>query len=368
LVPHASAIVKFFTSPKWQAKFADLATQFATHKDNLHFDLQLHISVTVINVSDTLASVHGMVTEMSGMMQMVFEKMQSPEERDWAAFVRQNDGVERVLESEALMKRVIEKQKGGTKDEKGASGKSGQPPKPSITLAEFEKELGKDVESVLAENTKAFEQKFGVIETKLQEVNVTITRQSDRVIKEVLDGMHAGPHERIVDKVFGIAYFGEYLRIDCSLVHVGSVPHMEGDGTHPKHSYWCILTRHGFLEEWKGSVKATHLVIALHDHFTLKAARASYNIAKNPSESQPGERAEAANHTESNNPADAPPDTPAEDIWALEYISMNKIQRLIEVLDDDGSSFVTVNEVNKFTTRRPKGWRRVSGSVVILSF
>ena len=30
---------------------------------------------------------------------------------------------------------------------------------------------------------------------------------------------------------------------------------------------------HRLLQGWKGSVKATHLVITLHDHFTVKASR-----------------------------------------------------------------------------------------------
>ena len=173
-----------------------------THKSNLESDLQIHISITVTNTSDTLASVNEKVSAMTAMIGMVFEKMQSPEEKEWAVFARQHGGVERVLESDDLMKKVVEKQKSGAKDEKGSTGKHGQLPP---TLAEFEKELGKDVDTVLAENTKGFEQKFGAMEASLREVTVTVQRQSDRVIEEVLAGMHAGPHERILDKVLGIA-------------------------------------------------------------------------------------------------------------------------------------------------------------------
>ena len=51
------------------------------------------------------------------------------------------------------------------------------------------------------------------------------------------------------------------------------------------------------------------------------------------------------------------PEIPVEDMWALEYITVNKIQPLMEALDDDGSSFVTVDEVNEFTSGRPEKWR-----------
>ena len=73
--------------------------------------------------------------------------------------------------------------------------------KPPMRPAEFEKELAKDVEIALAEDMRVFKQKFATIELSLQQVNVTIQQQSDRVIEEVLAGIHAGPYEQIMDKV-----------------------------------------------------------------------------------------------------------------------------------------------------------------------
>ena len=347
VLPDSSVTVKFFTSLKWQSKFADLAAQFVTHKSNLESDLQIHISITVTNTSDTLASVNEKVTAITTMIGMVFEKMQSPEEKEWAAFARKNGGVDRVLESEDLMKKVVEKQKSGAKDEKGSTNKHGQQPS---TLAEFEKELGKDVDAVLADNTKAFEQKFGAMEASLREVQVTIQRQSDRVIEEVLAGMHAGPHERILDKVPGFTCSFSLILTGLGL---GSIPYMERHGTYFERPHRCILTWDGFRQGWKASVKSTHLVLALYDHLKLKAV---HKMVPTLGESQPGEPAKAVNNVEAI-AASALPETPSEDIWALEYITMNKIQPLIEALDDDGSSLVRVNEVNEFTSSRPEGWR-----------
>jgi hypothetical protein len=48
-----------------------------------------------------------------------------------------------------------------------------------------------------------------------------------------------------------------------------------------------------------------------------------------------------------------------EDEWALEYLSALRLQSISEAFDDDASGFVTVNEVNAFTTSRPEGWRYV---------
>ncbi|ESK82998.1 hypothetical protein Moror_11766 [Moniliophthora roreri MCA 2997] len=46
----------------------------------------------------------------------------------------------------------------------------------------------------------------------------------------------------------------------------------------------------------------------------------------------------------------------AEDRWALQYITIQRLQPLTEALDDDVSSFVTITEVNTFTTARPLSW------------
>jgi hypothetical protein len=195
--------VKFFTSLKWQGKFADVAAQFVTHRSNIESDLQLHISITVTNTHDLVSSVDDKINTMTVMMQLVFEKMQTSEEKELAAFAEQNGGADHVLENGALLRKVVERQKSPTKDDKGSSAAKGAPTQTSmaLTVPELEKELRKDVETILAENTKAFDQKFGAIELSLREVHVTIQRQSDRVIEEVLAGMHAGPHERIKDKV-----------------------------------------------------------------------------------------------------------------------------------------------------------------------
>lgn len=58
---------------------------------------------------------------------------------------------------------------------------------------------------------------------------------------------------------------------------------------------------------------------------------------------------------------------PAHDKWALSYISVLRIQPLIEAFDDDASGFVTVSEANTFTAARPEDWRQV-GRIAIFYF
>ncbi|KAF5367214.1 hypothetical protein D9757_012217 [Collybiopsis confluens] len=48
--------------------------------------------------------------------------------------------------------------------------------------------------------------------------------------------------------------------------------------------------------------------------------------------------------------------TYAENDWALEYITITRIQPLLEAFDDDSSSLVSIGEVNTFTEAKPHDW------------
>lgn len=98
--------------------------------------------------------------------------------------------------------------------------------------------------------------------------------------------------------------------------------------------------------------------MAVHDHFFHKANSALSKIRVIASGSDPSNPAEKVQNTAYIGNAD--PATPEEeDLWALEYITIHRVQPLMEALDADGSSFVTVDELNAFSTSRPEGWRYV---------
>ena len=189
---------------KWKPKFDDVVDQFTAHKKELQADLQVYTGIMANKTYDLLSSVDDKINSMKAMIEVAFAKMQTPEERELATYAQQNGGTDRILENGMFMKKVseMEKQKTPTKDDKGpTSGKSSAPAQSALTLPDLEKEIRKDVDTILQENTEAFDRKFGAIELSLREVNVTIKRQSDRVISEILAGMRAGPHGRIKDKV-----------------------------------------------------------------------------------------------------------------------------------------------------------------------
>ena len=119
---------------------------------------------------------------------------------------------------------------------------------------------------------------------------------------------------------------------------------------------------HTVLKHWKTSVKANHFVMALHDHFTQRrysmsgAQKLSSPGPPNLSDEKPVP-AKEENETNATN-SDLPP-FDVKDQWTLRYISAHLVRPLIEVLDEDMSSFVTIDEVNAFTAACPAEWRYV---------
>jgi hypothetical protein len=48
------------------------------------------------------------------------------------------------------------------------------------------------------------------------------------------------------------------------------------------------------------------------------------------------------------------------DAWAIKFIDVTRLQPILEAFDDDASGFITITEVNYFTSSRPIEWRSVS--------
>jgi hypothetical protein len=78
-------------------------------------------------------------------------------------------------------------------------------------------------------------------------------------------------------------------------------------------------------------------VLALRDHYLEKLASETKGV--------PDMGTTAINN--STNP----------DAWAIKYIDVMWVQPILEAFDDDASGFITVTEVNRFTSSRPTDWR-----------
>ena len=47
------------------------------------------------------------------------------------------------------------------------------------------------------------------------------------------------------------------------------------------------------------------------------------------------------------------------DAWAIRFIDVTRLQPILEAFDDDASGFITIAEMNNFTSSRPADWRLV---------
>ena len=91
------------------------------------------------------------------------------------------------------------------------------------------------------------------------------------------------------------------------------------------------------MEGWRGNVKARHFVLALRDYHLEKLTSEANGVL--------GMGMSVINN--STNP----------DAWAIKYIDVMWVQPILEAFDDDASGFITVSEVNRFTSSRPADWR-----------
>jgi hypothetical protein len=91
------------------------------------------------------------------------------------------------------------------------------------------------------------------------------------------------------------------------------------------------------MKGWRGNVKARHFVLALRDHYLEKLSSETEGVLDMSTSSIDN----------STNP----------DAWAIKYLDIMWVQPILEAFDDDASGFITVAEVNRFTSSRPVDWR-----------
>jgi hypothetical protein len=91
------------------------------------------------------------------------------------------------------------------------------------------------------------------------------------------------------------------------------------------------------MKGWRGNVKARHFVHALRDHYLEKPSSETKGVLD----------MSASSIDNCTNP----------DGWSITNIDIMWVQPILEAFDDDASGFITVAEVNRFTSSRPVDWR-----------
>lgn len=83
-------------------------------------------------------------------------------------------------------------------------------------------------------------------------------------------------------------------------------------------------------------MKARHLALAIYDYYLEKLDEYERNVASSRLGTPP---------------------LSTEDIWAMQYIDLMHLEPIVEAIDEDASGYITIQEVNRFTSSRPKDWR-----------
>lgn len=126
---------------------------------------------------------------------------------------------------------------------------------------------------------------------------------------------------------------------------------MEGYGEQPASLALRPVVANPQRQRWRGIVKARHVVLAIHDYYTQRLDDQQRALDRRSQQQL------AISENE---------------LWALEYIDLMHLHHISEALDSDSSGFVTIQEVNRFTVSRPRGWRYVlllqCDSKTLLSF
>ena len=116
-------------------------------------------------------------------------------------------------------------------------------------------------------------------------------------------------------------------------------------------------------QKWSGHVKARHFVLALLERYRQESENRSseLNLSSESNLKSLVSRVEGALKNTSKKLGREEVIRPLDDSdyhCALRAISLVRLQSILEAVDDDASGFVTIAEINSFTTIScPKAWR-----------
>ncbi|KAJ7830727.1 hypothetical protein B0H14DRAFT_2806564 [Mycena olivaceomarginata] len=256
-------------------------------------------------------------------MLLLFHELESPAERELRKWINNKGGPNAVSGNEKLFNELQSKMK----DIKGALPETCKDEVTQTTMLRVREEMRRDIDHSLARDRQQFDRKFDAVQDKLEEMKNTVRRSTDRILAVVT----GGPHDRIRD-------------IDLYTV-------------------WRDMS-------WRGTVKASHFVVAVQDYFLQKYSKddqemedavrdAAEGLSRGPS---PALSITTAS-TEDSEPLPSVLLTRAleariaqrelEDRWAIDYITLARVRPIVEALDDDWSGWISVSEANKFTASRP---------------
>ncbi|KAK0505331.1 hypothetical protein EDD18DRAFT_1060761, partial [Armillaria luteobubalina] len=316
-------LAKTIKSKIYETRLANYAAKFTQHREDLDFALQIHTALGVESANakldgqdQKLKSMDRKLDHTMEMMMSVFRKLETFRERDIQNFIKDKGGVKACIDNEQLLFELIEKSGEGITGILGhqsATADRGTGTTTEKVQREMRKEWAEDVDQAFERNIVRFEKKLEVQNRQLTSIFKDSLKSTE---SHILTAMASGAHDRIDN---------EDLK-----------------------ELWKDMA-------WRGSVKAKHLVLALHDYLIDKLGALSASPMMSPGASEPG------------SPIFSPLSAVSvtgdffslkckNDRWALAYFNVARVQPILEAMDDDATGFITTKEINNFTKSIPPGW------------
>ncbi|KAH9064500.1 hypothetical protein EDB87DRAFT_1680408 [Lactarius vividus] len=291
-------LAKVLLGPVWDNKLLSFVTLFSERREKFHFELSIHTSqgVDKANVKlDNLGDTTRALDKKMDNMMAMFRQLVSPEQRRILEMVDEYGGVKAIRNDD---KTLLSLEEMASKAPSAPSSDEHQvawagASDASPNADDLKKDIFEDPGVAADRNQVVFFRKFEVQKRQIDELKLVVKRESDRVIEAI----KGGPHERILDR-----------------------------------SIYEIWAEMG----WRGNVKARHFVLAFRDYYFEKLT----------SEAQ---GARGVSTTAINTSRDP-------DAWAIKFIDVTRLQPILEAFDDDASGFITISEMNRFTSSRPEDW------------
>ncbi|KAG6832110.1 hypothetical protein H0H87_002749 [Tephrocybe sp. NHM501043] len=293
---------KYLKSYIYEARLAEHASRFLNYEMQITHALVAHTSLGVDQINGKLDEQGTRLREMESKILDFLRRLDTPKEKEIRDIIKRGGGPMASITNDRVLRSLLAKS--GEDVSIGASldAQTGVDAKNDV-LEDLRQnlidELAENTEEALKKNLSLFEGKIQIQNNELQILKV----QGQRILDHL-----SGGHDQIQD--------ADIRKI------------------------WETMG-------WKRTVKARHFVLALRDHFINSASKRPLATPQTPS------------HVDTRllePPGSASHQHVAHDDWAISYISLFYLQAISESIDDDGSGFITIEEVNSFTTSRPKEW------------
>ncbi|KAH9045946.1 hypothetical protein EDB84DRAFT_1633013 [Lactarius hengduanensis] len=292
-------LAKVFLGTIWDAKLLSFVTLFSKRRQEFEFELSIHTSQGVDKANfklDNIGDTTSALDEKMNVMMAMFQQLVGPEQKSLAELVAAKGGVKALRNNDKVLlslEQTASKAPSAPSSEGHRMNRS-KPSDANTNADDLRKDIFEDPDAAADKNRTVFFRKFEVQKRQIiDELTLVVTRESDRVIQVV----KGGPHERILDRSI--------------------------------HEIWKEMG-------WRGNVKARHFVLAFRDYY----------LEKLTSETQGVRGVNTSVISSSRDP----------DAWAIKFIDVTRLQPILEAFDDDASGFITITEMNRFTSSRPIEW------------